>query len=149
MHWCNKRTGHTTKLTSRMQCSVSLAGYRLYLSGAASAIHRPVFRSVYMLPSVRAGSNTGLLPKTTCSGTFGPSSGRIRLIYVYCTRDVNVPESTVNGAEQRTGRSRGRTSSPGRDKDSPPLCRPDRLWGPPNSLSSGYRGSAGGKAAGA
>jgi hypothetical protein len=37
----------------------------------------------------------------------------------------------------RAGRWRDRSSSPGRVKNFP--CRPDRFWGPPNLLSSGYR----------
>jgi hypothetical protein len=40
----------------------------------------------------------------------------------------------------RAGRPRGQSSSPGRIKNFLFCNRPDRLWGPPNLLSDGYRG---------
>jgi hypothetical protein len=46
----------------------------------------------------------------------------------------------------RAGGERGRSLSPGRVKNFSSSRRTYRLWGPPNLLSSGYRGFSGGKA---
>jgi hypothetical protein len=40
----------------------------------------------------------------------------------------------------RAGRPRDRSWSPGKVRIFSPPRRPDRLWGPPNVLSNGYRG---------